>query len=42
MNVGLILASILVFLYELSPNAFVVNYFFRDWGVNPVQLVDWL
>jgi membrane associated rhomboid family serine protease len=41
-NVGLIVASILVFLYELSLNAFEVNDFFLDWGVIPVQLVDWL
>ncbi len=41
-NVGLIVASVLVFVYELSLNAFEVNDFFRDWGVIPVQLIDWL
>ncbi|MCH8920406.1 MAG: rhomboid family intramembrane serine protease [Chloroflexi bacterium] len=41
-NVGIIVACVLVFLYELSLNAFEVNDFFLDWGVIPVQLVDWL
>ena len=41
-NVALIVASVLVFVYELSLNAFEVNDFFLDWGVIPVQLVDWL
>ncbi len=41
-NVGIIAACILVFLYELSLNAFEVNEFFQDWGVVPDQLVGWL
>ena len=40
-NVGIIVACVLVFLYELSLNAFEVNEFFQDWGVVPAQLVDW-
>ncbi len=41
-NVGIIIACVLVFLYELSLNAFEVSDLFRDWGVIPVQLIDWL
>ncbi len=41
-NVGIIVACVLVFLYELSLSAADVNQFFLDWGVIPVQLVDWL
>ena len=41
-NVALIAASVLVFLYELSLNNLDVNRFFVDWGVVPVRLVDWL
>ncbi len=40
-NVGIIVASVLVFLYELFLSA-DINRFFFDWGVIPVQLVDWL
>ncbi len=40
-NVGLIVASVLVFLYELFLSA-DINRFFFDWGAIPVQLVDWL
>ncbi len=41
-NVGIIIACVLVFLYELSLSTFDVGRFFQDWGVVPVQLVDWL
>ena len=41
-NVALIVASVLVFLYELSLSTIDVGRFFQDWGVIPVQLVDWL
>jgi len=41
-NLGIIAASILVFLYELSLSAVDVNSLFVDWGVIPVQLKDWL
>src|SRR3990172_9059942 len=41
-NVGIIAACILVFLYELSLSAVEVNCFFFDWGVIPKQLIDWL
>src|SRR3990172_4752455 len=41
-NVGIIAACILVFLYELSLSAVDVNKLFVDWGVIPVQLKDWL
>ncbi len=40
-NVALIVASVLVFLYELFLAA-DINRFFFDWGAIPVQLVDWL
>jgi membrane associated rhomboid family serine protease len=41
-NLAIIAASVLVFVYELSLNAFEVNDFFRDRGVVPDQLVAWL
>ena len=41
-NVGIIIACVLVFLYELSLSTIDVGRFFQDWGVVPVQLVDWL
>ncbi|MCH7999262.1 MAG: rhomboid family intramembrane serine protease [Chloroflexi bacterium] len=41
-NVGIIIACVLVFLYELSLSTVDVGRFFQDWGVVPVQLVDWL
>ncbi len=41
-NLGLIAANVIVFLYELSLSATDVNRFFIDHGVIPVQLVDWL
>jgi membrane associated rhomboid family serine protease len=40
-NLAIIAASVLVFLYELSLSAFEINDFFRDWGVVPAQLIDW-
>ncbi len=40
-NLAIIAASVLVFVYELSLNAFEINDFFRDWGVVPDQLVAW-
>ncbi len=41
-NVALIIACVLVFLYELTLSEFDLNLFFRDYGVIPAQLVDWL
>ena len=41
-NVGIIIACVLGFLYELSLSTIDVGRFFQDWGVVPVQLVDWL
>ncbi len=41
-NVGIIIVCVLVFLYELSLSTIEVGRFFQDWGVVPVQLVDWL
>ena len=41
-NVGIIVACVLVFLYELSLSTIDVGRLFQDWGVVPVQLVDWL
>ncbi len=40
-NLAIIAASVLVFVYELSLSAFEINDFFRDWGVVPDQLVAW-
>jgi membrane associated rhomboid family serine protease len=40
-NLAIIIACVLVFIYELSLNDFEINNFFRDWGVVPAQLVDW-
>jgi membrane associated rhomboid family serine protease len=40
-NVGLIVANILVFLYELTLSDPELNSFFRQHGVIPAQLVDW-
>lgn len=41
-NVALIAASVLVFVYELSLDSVDINTFFLDWGVIPAQLTDWL
>ncbi len=41
-NVGIIVACVLVFLYELSLSAAGVNTLFVDRGVIPGQLLDWL
>src|SRR3972149_5359118 len=41
-NVGLILASVIVFVYELGLNQEEINRFFVDHGVIPVRLIDWL
>src|SRR3990172_4631512 len=41
-NVGLIIASVLVFIYELTLSAFDIERFFFDWGVVPAELIDWL
>jgi membrane associated rhomboid family serine protease len=40
-NLAIIAACVLVFLYELSLNALQINDFFRNWGVVPHDLVDW-
>jgi membrane associated rhomboid family serine protease len=40
-NLAIIAACVLVFLYELSLNALQINDFFRNWGVVPGDLVDW-
>jgi membrane associated rhomboid family serine protease len=41
-NVGIIVACVLVFIYELSLSAGDIGRFFPDWGVIPVELIDWL
>ena len=41
-NLAIIAASVLIFLYELSLSAVDVNRFFVDWGVVPTRIVDWL
>ena len=41
-NVAIIIACVLVFLYELTLSEIDVNRFFFDYGVVPKQLVDWL
>jgi len=41
-NVAIIIACVLVFLYELTLSEIDVNQFFFDYGVVPKQLVDWL
>ncbi len=40
-NVALILASVAVFIYELTLSVPDLNRFFVDHGVIPVQLTDW-
>jgi membrane associated rhomboid family serine protease len=40
-NLAIIAACVLVFVYELSLTDFEVNSFFRDWGAVPAHLVDW-
>ncbi len=39
---GIIVACVLVFIYELSLSAGDIGRFFPDWGVIPVELIDWL
>ncbi len=41
-NIALIVACVLVFIYELTLTVTDVNQFFVDYGVVPRQLVDWL
>ena len=41
-NIGLILANILVFLYEIALTPHEVNRFFIEHGVVPTHLIDWL
>src|SRR5262249_335819 len=41
-NVGIIIACVLVFLYELTLSMAHVNRFFVDYGVVPTQLDHWL
>ena len=41
-HVGIIIACVLVFIYELSLSTIDVGRFFQDWGVVTVQLVNWL
>ncbi len=42
-NIALIVASVLVFMYELTlPSVQDVNRFFVDYGVIPVQLTAWV
>jgi membrane associated rhomboid family serine protease len=40
-NLGLIVANVIVFLWELTLNDSQLNDFFRDHGVIPAQLSDW-
>lgn len=41
-NIGLIVANVLVFLYELSLPPWEVNRFFFEHGVVPLRLIRWL
>ncbi|MBI2913927.1 MAG: rhomboid family intramembrane serine protease [Chloroflexi bacterium] len=41
-NIGLILANVIVFFYELSLSAREINRWFVEHGVVPVRLIDWL
>jgi len=41
-NVAIIIACVLVFIYELALSELDVNRFFLDYGVVPKQLTDWL
>jgi membrane associated rhomboid family serine protease len=41
-NVAIIIACVLVFIYELTLSELDVNRFFFDYGVVPRQLTDWL
>jgi len=41
-NVAIIIACVLVFVYELTLSEIDVNRFFFDYGVVPKQLSDWL
>lgn len=40
-NVSLIIACVLVFIYELTLSEVDIERFFRDYGVVPNELVDW-
>ena len=41
-NVALIIACVLVFVYELTLSQIDINRFFHDYGVVPRELSDWL
>jgi len=41
-NVALIIACVLVFVYELTLSQIDINRFFHDYGVVPKELSDWL
>ncbi len=41
-NLTLILANIIVFVYELSLTPWELQRLFLDWGAVPVRLIDWL
>lgn len=41
-NLALILANVIVFVYEITLPEVEINDFLRHWGVVPVQLIDWL
>ena len=41
-NIALIVANVAFFLYTLSLGQADINRFLRDWGVIPVQIIDWL
>ncbi len=41
-NVGLILANVIVFFYELSLSTREINRWFVEHGVVPVRLIDWV
>jgi membrane associated rhomboid family serine protease len=41
-NVAVIIACVLVFIYELTLSEIEINRFFLDYGVVPKELTDWL
>jgi len=41
-NLGLILANVIVFVYELSLSPWELQRFFLEWGAVPVRLTEWL
>lgn len=41
-NLGLIVANVAVFLYELTLSADQLQAFFLDWGVVPARLTSWV